>query len=222
MELGAEWIHGGCPANSLFNLANTVNALRCAEDGAEDEEDEEEVRRLYQENSELVQWPNTLGYMYTSEGEPLSEEAIAQAYRVFTSIRDEAEASFGRQRFKASGRRALSSFSSAVGPRDKSRLLTFYNTAMRRAINQITSKESSSPSSSSSSPSPALLARAEQVESALSGLKNAFTVLVGDDLEKARNGLLSSESVTGKYLIGIPNEKNQQCSAVVIYFFGIT
>jgi spermine oxidase len=22
VELGAQWIHGGCPANSLFNLAN--------------------------------------------------------------------------------------------------------------------------------------------------------------------------------------------------------
>lgn len=22
LELGAQWIHGGCPANSVFNLAN--------------------------------------------------------------------------------------------------------------------------------------------------------------------------------------------------------
>ena len=40
-------------------------------------------------SDEVFQWPNTIGYVFNSEGIPVSEEATKLAFEAFAAIREE-------------------------------------------------------------------------------------------------------------------------------------
>jgi len=73
IELGAEWIQGACPANSLYNMAVRRQLL------------DEPVRRHGQE------WDSRdfNGLFYTSEGRVVDEDLVKEAARIYREIQDE-------------------------------------------------------------------------------------------------------------------------------------
>lgn len=87
----------------------------------------DEVTRLYDpagrsdsggSGPDLLRWPHTSGFILTSGGSPLSEEAAKAAHEIFSAVRDEAVHYFRRHHLPNRNGRVL---------RDKTRLLTFYN-----------------------------------------------------------------------------------------------
>ena len=89
MELGASHIRGACPSNTAFNLVNTLGSSILGDN---------EIERLNEGSEELVKWPNTTGYMLTSEGKgPIGAKATKVAYEVYNRIRTEAEEKGGSE-----------------------------------------------------------------------------------------------------------------------------
>ena len=97
--------------------------------------DEQEVQRLNEDSDDLIRWPNTIGYVYTSRGVPLSEESTRRAYDLFNMIREEARTYYTKE-FK------MNSGGAKVTARAKTRLLTFYNSRMRKAMELVRKEES--------------------------------------------------------------------------------
>ena len=88
-------------------------------EAVDDAEEELEVQRLNEDSEGLIRWPNTLGYVYTSSGLPLSEDATRRAYDIFNTIMDEARMYYGDK------------------AKTKTRMMTFYNSRMRKALEAI-------------------------------------------------------------------------------------
>lgn len=119
LELGAQWIHGACTANSVYNLANKLKLVG------------EDVQRLHDSElgEALKRWPLTPGYILRPDGFPLTEEATEQAYEIFNSVAEEAE-KVGQLHHKADGQ--------------SSRLSTFYNGRKKRALDALKKNNNSS------------------------------------------------------------------------------
>lgn len=171
LELGAEWIFGGCPSNSLFNLANRLKLLG------------KEIQRL-NDMDETVQWPNTVGYIYQSNGFPLSEESTQKAYEVFNGIRDEIHGYFQRE-YKVAGKemqttKGRATTTTTTAAFEKTRLLTFYDSRVLKALEYLKVEEKLG------------AFHLKQVETALSGFRNTLSILLGEDLEQIRLELTGS------------------------------
>ena len=121
-------------------------------------------------SDDLLQWPSTFGYIYRSTGLPLSEEATKQAYETFNAIRDEVR-HYYRREFKVNRTNRT--------VRDKNRLLTFYNSRMKKAVESLR-RENEHPK-----------AVLDEVEDALSGFRNALSLWAGEDLEQCRQVLIN-------------------------------
>ncbi|TRY68923.1 hypothetical protein TCAL_05228 [Tigriopus californicus] len=170
LELGAEWIFGGCPSNSLFNLANRLKLLG------------REIQRL-NDIDETVQWPNTVGYIYRSNGLPLSEESTQKAYEVFNAIRDEIQGYFQKE-YKVAGeemqRKGRASVDVSTAAFEKTRLLTFYDSRVLKALAYLKVNEKFA------------AVNLKQVEAALSGFRNTLSISLGEDLDQIRLELTGS------------------------------
>jgi len=78
LELGAQWIHGGCQANSLFNYAVKSNLLGT------------EIRRVgYDWKDEYAP-----GFFYTSDGRVMSKADSDLAWSIYDRIAAEVEANY--------------------------------------------------------------------------------------------------------------------------------
>ena len=76
-----------CPSQSLRFVISRYSLLG------------EDVTRLNDSTGsqeDVVHWPNTFGYIYRSNGEPISEEATKHAYEIFTAIKAEVRNYYGR------------------------------------------------------------------------------------------------------------------------------
>eukprot|EP00095_Tigriopus_kingsejongensis_P004146 maker-scaffold703_size109190-snap-gene-0.19 protein:Tk04146 transcript:maker-scaffold703_size109190-snap-gene-0.19-mRNA-1 annotation:"peroxisomal n1-acetyl-spermine spermidine oxidase" len=160
LELGAEWVFGACASNSVYNLANRLKLLG------------EDIERL-NDTDEAVQWPNTVGYIYQSNGLPVSEEATQRAYEVFNVVRDEIKGYYARE-FRASNPEKGRPIHA------KTRLLTFYQSRMQKALQALKEKEGLDD-----------FCLAE-IELILCGFQNALSLLCGDDLEQVRLELIGA------------------------------
>ena len=167
LELGSQWIHGGCPANSVFNLANRFKILG------------REVQRLHEETEDsdgenvLKHWPTAKGYIYKPDGLPMSCSASNHAYEIFNNILEEAEQYNRRQYQKQVHPDSNQDLNRIL---KSTRMSTFYNGRKRRALESLRK----TPEACSD---PGLLT---EVELALSGLARVFSVESGDDLCKVR------------------------------------
>ena len=141
----------------------------------------------------LISWPCTVGYVYKSDGGApvrgsdvsmnrpakaskngffqLSEEATKTAYEIFNAILEEARNYFSRE-FKPNKKHHF---------RDKNRLLTFYNSRTKKAMDSLKKDGGCS--------SDFVLG---EVEVALNSFRNAFSLEAGDDLEHCRLELFGS------------------------------
>ena len=127
LELGAQWIHGGCPANSVYNLANRFKLLGS------------EVQRLHEDTEDndgdnlLKRWPTTKGYFYKPDGLPLSFSASNHAYEIFNSILDEAD-QYNKNQYQKH-QHSLDRSGNAI--LQSTRLSTFYNGRKRKALESL-------------------------------------------------------------------------------------
>lgn len=158
LELGAQWIQGGCPSNSVFNLANQFALLG---------QDLARVNDSLGSSEDLIDWPLSYGFVFRTNGEPVSEEATKHAYEIFKAIRTEIKTYYGREFKTVRSNRAL---------KDRTRLLTFYNSRMRKAVESLRKEVHK--------------AVADEVEVVLSGFRNAMTLIAGEDMENCRLELL--------------------------------
>ncbi|XP_023337296.1 peroxisomal N(1)-acetyl-spermine/spermidine oxidase isoform X2 [Eurytemora carolleeae] len=78
LELGAQWIHGGCPGNPLFNYASTKKLLGS------------KVKRVGDDQED--DYPT--GYFYTSQGRIIDRDISNKAWDIYENINDETEFSF--------------------------------------------------------------------------------------------------------------------------------
>ena len=145
--LGANFILKISTLASFFFLSFSFRLKSFTDESGE----EQEVQRLHEDSDDLIQWPNTVGYVYTSIGIPLSEESTRRAYDIFNKIKAEARTYFDSRETRRGGGAA----SGGSPVRAKTRLLTFYNSRMRKAMEVVRKEEG-----------PAL---AEEVETILSG-----------------------------------------------------
>ncbi len=90
----------------------------------------DDVHRLYDERSgDLLRWPHTSGFVCSSSGGALSEEASKAAHEIFNAVRDEAVHFFRRQ--------YMPNRRNGKILRDRTRLLAFYNARTRKALEAI-------------------------------------------------------------------------------------
>lgn len=89
IELGAEWIHGACPANTLYNMAVRRQLLG------------DQVKRASQG------W-NFRGFFYTSEGRVIDEDLVQKAELIYNEIQDELD--YSLEDYKDSERETLKNF----------------------------------------------------------------------------------------------------------------
>eukprot|EP00092_Neocalanus_flemingeri_P009081 GFUD01009774.1.p1 GENE.GFUD01009774.1~~GFUD01009774.1.p1 ORF type:complete len:509 (+),score=156.59 GFUD01009774.1:101-1528(+) len=75
LELGAQWLHGGCPANCMYNLAVRHNLLG-------------EKVKVLGHDWERDKMP---GYFYTSSGRVIKEEVSDTAWDIFEEINNESQ-----------------------------------------------------------------------------------------------------------------------------------
>ena len=79
LELGAQWIHGGCPANSIYNYALSRDLLG----GRQPRRDEEEENKPA-ESLGMLAMPR--GHHFTSEGRVLAAKAVSQAWNIYVDL----------------------------------------------------------------------------------------------------------------------------------------
>ena len=75
LEMGAQWLHGGCHGNSMYNLAALNNLLG------------EKVKVLGQD----LEKENMPGYFYTSSGRVIKEDVSDMAWDIFEEIINECQ-----------------------------------------------------------------------------------------------------------------------------------
>jgi len=80
LELGAQWIHGGCQANSLFNYAAS--------------------RRLLGETVQAETDEGRRGHYFTPKGEVIDEHLMKKVHEVFSEIEDEIFSDFRESKEK--------------------------------------------------------------------------------------------------------------------------
>ncbi len=87
------------------------------------------MQRTYGGDGDLLRWPHTSGFVCTSDGAALSEEASKAAHEIFNAVRDEAVQFYRRQYLpnRQNGRIL----------RDRTRLLAFYNARTRKAMDAL-------------------------------------------------------------------------------------
>ncbi len=82
LELGAQWIHGGCPANSLYNFALARDLLgagrRPRKEGATDDS---------HHSLGMLSLPR--GHYLSSDGRILGETAVRQAWSVYVGVAEQ-------------------------------------------------------------------------------------------------------------------------------------
>ena len=79
LELGAQWIHGGCPANSIYNYALSRDLLGGRQPCRDEEEENKPAESLG-----MLAMPR--GHHFTSEGRVLAAKAVSQAWNIYVDL----------------------------------------------------------------------------------------------------------------------------------------
>ena len=172
IELGAQWIHGGCRGNPVFDLAVAHRLVENAEgDRSKTKRKEEGIQaRVETENTEN---------MYSSSGKMISREASAAAADIYGVIIDGAQNYFEGS-YKTDRSRYSNSPSNFGAPITILKNCTFYS--RRDLLEYFQSKATDAVKMKQEEGMGPLFIR--ELQSALNAYCNGLAVYAGNDLNK--------------------------------------